>query len=155
MGSMKVDINETNGTSEGIRMTARHPAKGRMNMTNEIGTIEQFMADYDWEEVFKYANPTPVLGSSASADPFSRADVAEIIAAVNGDNDGPDWVGVFRLDDGRFAVVSAGCDYTGWGCQEDGQAASASSLEELVRLGLSDDERTRLGFDHPTDNERS
>jgi hypothetical protein len=79
-------------------------------------TLDEFRSDYDWGEVFKYARPAcPVPGSPASADPFTRGDVAEILGIANGDNDGPDWVGVFRLNDGRIAAVIAGCDYTGWG----------------------------------------
>ena len=82
--------------------------------------------NYDWGEVFKYAEPheceilhkhgpESVLGSDACVSGFSREDVVEILAIDDGDNDGPDWVGVFRLQDGRFACIRAGCDYTGWG----------------------------------------
>jgi hypothetical protein len=58
---------------------------------------------YDWEEAFRYAAPH-----------FTLADVADVIAAVEGENDGADWVAVVRLRDGRFGYVTAGCDYTGW-----------------------------------------
>lgn len=82
--------------------------------------------NYDWEEVFKYAEPkiceaghhhgpTNVLFSNVSTDAFTRGEVETIIAMVDGENDGPDWVGVFRLKDGRFACIRAECDYTGWG----------------------------------------
>lgn len=86
----------------------------------------QELCDYDWEEVFKYATPkvceaghkhgpAAVIGSPVSTDPFTREDVSRIIAMQNGENDGDTWVGVFQLHDGRFAVIRAGCDYTGWG----------------------------------------
>lgn len=52
--------------------------------------------------------------TSVSTTAFTRDDVAEIIAMAEGENDGAEWVGVFRLNDGRFAVLRAGCDYTGW-----------------------------------------
>ena len=71
--------------------------------------------NYDWEEVFKYATPSPVFGAEVSGEPFQRDDVKRIIAMVDGENDGPNWVGVFELNDGRFASISAGCDYSGWG----------------------------------------
>ena len=45
---------------------------------------------------------------------FTRADVKRIIAVVDGESDGPDWVCVGKLQDGRFFVASGGCDYTGW-----------------------------------------
>lgn len=80
--------------------------------------LEQ-LNDCDWEEVFKYAtSPSLITGPekkrTASAD-FSREDVAEIIAVDDGENDGDDWIGLFKLNDGRFAAIRAGCDYTGWG----------------------------------------
>jgi hypothetical protein len=79
-------------------------------------TLEEFRSSYDWEEVFKYAQPTiAVPGSTVSTADFTREDVVEILGIANGDNDGPDWVGVFRLSDGRVGAVIAGCDYTGWG----------------------------------------
>jgi len=80
----------------------------------------------DWEEVFKYASPTvceaghihgpenPYFCKSVPTTAFTREDVRRIIAMVDGENDGPDWVGVFELQDGRFASLRAGCDYTGF-----------------------------------------
>jgi len=72
--------------------------------------------DYDWEEVFKYANPTAVLvEEKINTDEFTREDVSEIIAIEDGCNDEEEWVGVFKLKDGRYVSLRAGCDYTGWG----------------------------------------
>ena len=91
------------------------------------------LLDYsDWEEVFKYAQPEhtchkcgneehrvygpePVICSIVDTSSFTREDVDMIIGMVDGENDGPDWVGVFLLKDGRYASIRAGCDYTGWG----------------------------------------
>jgi len=81
--------------------------------------------DYDWEEAFKYGNPSvcekghthgpaAVIGDDVSTASFSREDVVRIIAAEEGQNDGESWVGVFQLRDGRFASLRAWCDYTGW-----------------------------------------
>jgi hypothetical protein len=85
-------------------------------------TIQELLADYDWAQVFADENAGNVSkqtdacppGSDVDTSPPTRADVAEIIAAVNGENDGYDWVGVFKLKDGRFLLASGGCDYTGW-----------------------------------------
>ena len=80
-----------------------------------MSTIEELLSDYDWQEVFKYATPTAVLQDPVSTAPFVREDVVRIIGMVEGENDASNWVGVFELRDGRFASISAGCDYTGWG----------------------------------------
>lgn len=80
----------------------------------------------DWEEAFKYAtphlceaghdhSPTATIVSSVSTQGYTRDDVINIIAIREGENDGANWLGVFYLKDGRYAVLRAGCDYTGWG----------------------------------------
>lgn len=81
--------------------------------------------DYDWMEVLKYASgeTTPCgnvgyisanRGYNGPTDYFEPEDVAAVIALKEGEPDGDDWLGVFRLHDGRFAFICAGCDYTGW-----------------------------------------
>jgi hypothetical protein len=84
-------------------------------------TIAQLNSDEDWKCAFadegnySEGNCTKdIQAFNCDDSPFSRSDVIEILAAEDGENDGPDWVGVFRLRDGRYASVSAGCDYTGW-----------------------------------------
>jgi hypothetical protein len=71
----------------------------------------------DWESVFEYARPPEVIVGAEHVDqsPFKRINVKEIIGLALGENDGPDWLLVGRLKDGRFAFIKAGCDYTGWG----------------------------------------
>lgn len=75
---------------------------------------------------------------------LGRTDVAFITAIVEGENDGPNWVCVGRLITGEWFTVTAGCDYTGWGCQQWGQAYVDSDLDAILRLGLSDEDRNRL-----------
>lgn len=80
--------------------------------------------DYDWREVFgdpgeygSLGKPAPEavpLGSPVDPSPFSREDVAEIHGIVLGENNGPDWICVGKLKDGRYFKASGGCDYTGW-----------------------------------------
>lgn len=119
----------------------------------------ELAADYDWGEVLKYAkegvNFIAPPGEAADAlavqserwlsggSGFTAADVVEVLAHADGENDGPDWVVVVRLRFGTFAVVRAGCDYTGWGCQEGGSADVALTLPDLCRWGLTEEERTR------------
>lgn len=62
---------------------------------------------------------------------FCKEDIAEVIAADGGCNDGDNWVAIFKLHDGRYAYLSAGCDYTGWDCRSWGHSFIYDSLEEL------------------------
>jgi hypothetical protein len=118
-------------------------------------TVEELNDDdaYDWREAFAYAGkdrgngegvPMLCAGADCSAEPFGRADVATIIAAVDGENDGPEWLICGRLKDGRWFALSAGCDYTGWDCQAGGQAWVSDTKANLIAFGLSDEARRRL-----------
>lgn len=101
--------------------------------------------DYDWEEAFGYADkPQPTQGYGGTLAGFTREDVESVIAIDDGCNDGPDWIGVFLLKDGRFAFLSAGCDYTGWDCQAGGTSWIAADLPSLIRWGLREEDRFRL-----------
>ncbi|CAM3878011.1 hypothetical protein COLU111180_12130 [Cohnella lubricantis] len=123
--------------------------------TDEDLGVPERLRDYNWKEAFGAAgkevgtelNGNPVVvqfAQAVSTEPFDRADVAEIMAIDDGENDGLNWIGVFLLKDGRYALIDAGCDYTGWGCQEWGEAAVCGTLAEMVRWGLSDEQRKRL-----------
>lgn len=101
---------------------------------------------YDWQEAFKYASPTRCEGSTCSDAAFGREDVSRIVALSEGENDGANWIAVFELSDGRFAFLSAWCDYTGWGCQEDGSSWVADDLAGLIQFGLGADDRARLNL---------
>jgi hypothetical protein len=79
----------------------------------------------DWCEVFAYAGggdghhgsgvPVPAPAeSNIDCSPFGIADVETVIGAVEGEHDGDSWVIAVVLKDGRFAVLEASCDYTGW-----------------------------------------
>lgn len=131
--------------------------------------LDARICGYDWEHVFQccgavevsymvgnepeystaYNNPavSAAAGSNASADPFQRVDVAEVIATADGANDEAAWLGVFRLKDGRFAFLSASCDYTGWDCQSGGHAIVSHDLQHLVQFGLGYEDRARLNLE--------
>lgn len=89
--------------------------------------------DHNWEEAFKYA-----LGAR-------REDVAEVLGADDGENDGADWIGLFKLRDGRYLFLHAGCDYTGWGCQENGDCTYYTSRKSAIQ-DLGDQNLHRLGL---------
>lgn len=117
-------------------------------------TLEQLVSDYDWAQVFADENAGNVDKTTHAAPPHSlvdltppsRSDVAEIIAAVNGENDGADWLGVFRLKDGRYLVASGGCDYTGWDCRAGNNLMVAKDWNDLIAFGLTEAEADRLGL---------
>jgi hypothetical protein len=84
------------------------------------------LADYDWRQAFGYAGEpdteagggnrpaaTPP-GSPVWDGPFGVLDVRRLHASQEGDRDGPEWLAVGGLWDGRFFALRAGCDYTGW-----------------------------------------
>ncbi len=117
--------------------------------------------EYDWREVFAYAGDGTVddlgppsgfgsvsacLGSEVATGPVLRAEVARIIAASEGENDGNNWLIVTQQNDGRFAFVSAGCDYTGWDCRAGGHCIVAHDLAHLIRFGLGEEDRQRLSL---------
>lgn len=122
-------------------------------MTRGMNTaidLEAFKGDWDWQQAFAcdsgdvhHADPTR---ASEPCESFVLDDVAEITHAVQGDNDGPSWVCVGRLADGRWFTLSAWCDYTGWGCQDGCTRRIAETQAAIVRLALTDDERSRLGI---------
>lgn len=127
--------------------------------------LDERIRGYDWEHAFQccgapeiepggdeyvsvYNSPSVsvALGSTVAADPFQRNDVKRVIAAADGENDGADWIGIFELNDGRFAFLSAGCDYTGWDCQSGGGATVSHSLDHLLQFGTDESARVRLGL---------
>jgi hypothetical protein len=108
--------------------------KSFYDMTDAEKTeVPESIRDYSWWEAFGYA------------DDFGIGDVAEVLRKEDGENDGPEWIGVFRLKDGRFAYVAAGCDYTGWDCQAGGTGKAFATIKDCVVMGLTDEYRRRLG----------
>ena len=136
-------------------------------MTSE--ELQRFKEDGDWICAFDEANgrgytsywtheggdplpptnsrfPRPSNGYTGSLASVEIGDIVEIIASSDGEKDERSWIGAFRLTDGRFLMVRASCDYTGWDCQAGGDSEVADSIENLVRWSMDDEERERLGF---------
>lgn len=101
-----------------------------MREENEILAI---LNEYDWREAMEYCD-------------WITSDVAEIIAMDEGENEGANWIMVVRLKDGRFGFLSAGCDYTGWDCRAGGNSDTRNTLDDLIRWGMGQDDRARLGL---------
>ncbi len=117
--------------------------------------LPELLDDYDWCEVFGEGtggNCDGVIqvvppGAKVDSSGVSRAMVVEVIAAVNGENDGDQWVGLFRLNDGRFLVAEGGCDYTGWDCQAGNSLCVAGSIADAIKYGLNPEQQIRLGIE--------
>jgi hypothetical protein len=110
----------------------------------ELPTCNDLKTNWDWQAAFQEA----IKGQYASRNDDNLgpiADVVEVIAAVEGEHDGAEWLAVVRLADGRYAVVAAGCDYTGWDCQAGGSMDYYEALESAVsKLALTEQQRGRL-----------
>ena len=64
--------------------------------------------------------------------PFRLEDVAYVLAALMGENDGPDYHWIIAMRDHTYAYVSGGCDYTGWDCNSNANAQIFVSLKEAL-----------------------
>lgn len=110
--------------------------------------IEEMKQDYDWQEAFNFCSSEDIRkalpGSSVSREGFTIDDVERIFAADEGENDESEWLALGKLKDGRWFLLSAWCDYTGWDCQSGGTTTVANSLEELIRYGMTGIELRRL-----------
>ena len=48
---------------------------------------------------------------------FTKEDVVDILAEVPGENDELAWWWILQLRGGKFVLLAASCDYTGWDCK--------------------------------------
>jgi hypothetical protein len=141
---------------EVLVMSKTKPRDGaeRLVMATREVTLDELRQSSDWAEVFgeeSSGNTTRAVeaappGSNVSTEWVGRGEVAEVIAAVNGENDCDSWLGVFRLKDGRYLVATGACDYTGWDCRASNSLTVLASMEDLMQFGLSEPERLRLGL---------
>lgn len=74
---------------------------------------------WSWLSPFaEMGTPDPIPPGSNINTAFNLDDVAEILGhfSYSPEGFGSEQVcGIFRLKDGRYAVVEAGCDTSGWG----------------------------------------
>lgn len=118
------------------------------DFSKSSATAEHVKDDCDWQEAFKYAHEVsnPVTRETIKYEnPIEE--VAYVVAISEGSNDGPEWVGIFLMKDGKFLFLAAGCDYSGWGCQASGHAEWHNSLKTLWSCITVDDHRERLSKD--------
>lgn len=75
---------------------------------------------------------------------FSNKDIEKIVRSEAGENDGPNWIAVGKMKDGRWFFATAGCDYTGWDCRSGGSLWIGEDEDQILRFGCDDDARLRL-----------
>lgn len=105
-------------------------------------SIQQLKDDYNWREAFEFA------------EGFTIDDVVEIQHAIEGYNDGDDWIIWGRLrgavhGDGPWFCLKAGCDYTGWDCRASRMSYVASTRKLLIQMGMDFGMRQRFGLKQP------
>jgi len=114
----------------------------------ELWTVDRIRADGDWRHAFHEAEFGGFGGTGDEGPVGILAILEEVIAAVEGENDGDNWVALVKLTDGRYAKVFAGCDYTGWDCRASGNVEFYGTLDELLSPNtLTVQEVYRLGLD--------
>lgn len=84
-------------------------------MASQI-TVEEMKDDYDWQCAFYEAVHHTWGNSSRRKRDNPVEKVTAVHYAVAGENDEGDWLAVVSWsgEEGPFAVMCAGCDYTGW-----------------------------------------
>lgn len=116
----------------------------------------------DWHEVFygPESRQDVLWCGDVPARPYdwvpAHVDVLSVAAFDATSNAGPDdahsgseqdMVALLRLTNRRWVVVSAGNDYTGWGCQGDYVSwRVAGTRRDAVINGMTAEQRRRLGF---------
>lgn len=116
------------------------------NDTPRTATVEDMRTGYDWSEAVGFScKSASALPGYSGPVAWGPDDIAEVLASDEGENDGPNWIALLRLADGRLVAMSAGCDYTGWDCQAGGGSlVGGPDLEAMHRLGLDPNERERM-----------
>ena len=97
-----------------------------MSENTQHTALLPLLEDDDWKHAFEYSSGrtdsgngggTPEgarPGSPVDTSPFDREDVIRILGHSEGEPDEEEWLIAMELRDGRFAMLEAGCDYTGW-----------------------------------------
>lgn len=107
---------------------------------------------HDWQQCFTASasgtSGVEVRAAGPGGAPLDRAiaveDIAEVVAWVGWESDGPNLVAIVRLASDEWAAVNGWADYTGWGCR-DGVTWWIGSSREAVELGgLDEFDRERL-----------
>lgn len=102
----------------------------------------------EWSALSDRIKQVDADGAPATLQPLTleQFENADVLRFSDGENDGADWLALYLLPDGRYVIAAAGCDCSGWDCQAGGWAVVSESLPDLVRWGMTEEVRQRLGF---------
>jgi hypothetical protein len=80
--------------------------------------------------------PDADLTYGASENSLSKevGNIANVLAQVPGEADGPSWYWLAKMKNGKYGLFWGGCDYTGWECQSSMWYKEADSAEEVVEF---------------------
>lgn len=73
---------------------------------------------------------------------FGLDDIAQVLAVHEGENEGDNWRWILRLNDGRFAFLQGGCDYTGWDCQSSADSVIVESIDAAIQTARTFEDNT-------------
>lgn len=75
------------------------------------------------------------LDYAVEFNPSARpsAPIVDILATIEGENDGANWHWLVLLESGVVAYITGGCDYTGWDCQSNCETFEEPTVELAVR----------------------
>jgi len=121
------------------------------NLTGKA--LEEFKNDSDWQHAFYEA-----VYSTCGFNYMDQEDrgpieyVEEVISCEVGENDGDEWIAIVclkmpELPGGKFAIMAAGCDYTGWDCHASGVIEYYNTLGEAI-TELTPEQAHRLHYPH-------
>lgn len=71
-------------------------------------------------------------------------EITEILANIEGQNDGNNWIWIVALDNGKFAYLEGGCDYTGWDCQSSLDSTILNTPTDGIELVERDEKDLEL-----------
>lgn len=93
--------------------------------------IEGMDYDYDLTGAIEY-NP----------DDAYQGAITNIFDYILGENGASDWHWLVSLDTGKFAYITGGCDYTGWGCQSSIRIKEFDNKEQIIVPLYDNDNRS-------------
>ena len=79
------------------------------------------------------------LAYGARCNNVNISDLSEIVLELTGYNDGYPWHWICKRDDGGYAYITGGCDYTGWDCQSGMDRHDADTLDGALALSPQDE----------------
>lgn len=91
------------------------------------------MSDY-WDYTDRFGYDLPACLNYNEQPGFGLADVVEILAVFEGENDSFEWRWILKLSKGRFALLKGGCDYSGWDCQSGADSEITRTAAQAVKL---------------------